>query len=151
MVYSTADLRLALSRLAEALPVAFTIGELDRALRLALPHFLPGVLDPDERGDGHYDEEVDNARVRSCSHALLERLDSPLRFVMAMKLAGASDAEVGEALGVSRRTATNRKAAAYAVIEELLQPLPHPERLTVLDDLAPALHNALVQSRSSTP
>lgn len=150
MVYTTPDLRLALSRLAEALPVAFTIGELDRALRLALPHFLPGVLDPDERGDGHYDE-VDDARVSSCARALLERLDSPLRFVLAMKLAGSSDAEVGEVLGVSRRTATNRKAAAYAVTEELLHPLPHPERLLVLDHLAPAMHNALVQSRSSTP
>lgn len=50
MVYSTADLRRALRRLATVLPVAFTVGELDRALRLALPHFLPGVLDPDAHG-----------------------------------------------------------------------------------------------------
>jgi hypothetical protein len=69
---------------------------------------------------------------------------------MAMKLAGSSDAEVGEALAVSRRTATNRKAAAYSLVEELLQPLNHAERLALLDQVGPELHAALIQSRTST-
>lgn len=146
MVYSAADLRRALRRLAAVLPVAFTLGELDRALRLALPHFLPGVLDPDEHDD-HSD--VDDAVVRANAAALLRGLDPTLRLVLSMKLAGASDAEVGATLSVSRRTATNRKAAAYSIMEELLEPLNHAERLALLDRVGPELRSALIQDRTS--
>jgi hypothetical protein len=146
MVYSTVDLRRALRRLAAVLPVAFTLGELDRALRLALPHFLPGVLEPDGHG---YDDGVGTAAVRASADALLDGLKPTLRVVLSMKLAGASDAEVGATLSVSRRTATNRKAAAYSLVEELLQPLNHAERLALLDQVGPELHSALIQIRVS--
>jgi hypothetical protein len=146
MVYSTVDLRRALRRLAAVLPVAFTLGELDRALRLALPHFLPGVLDLDEH---EHDDAVDAAAVRASAASLLDGLNFALRVVLSMKLAGASDAEVGTTLSVSRRTATNRKASAYSLVEELLQPLNHAERLALLDRVAPELHSALIQSRVS--
>jgi hypothetical protein len=73
-----------------------------------------------------------------------------LRVVLAMKVAGSSDREVGEALVVSRRTATNRKAAVYSLVEELLEPLNQAERLALLDDVGPELHAALIQSRIST-
>jgi len=148
MVYSTVDLRRALRRLAAVLPVAFTLGELDRALRLALPHFLPGVLDRDEH---EHEDAVDAAAVRASAASLHDGLDFALRVVLSMKLAGASDAEVGTTLSVSRRTATSRKAAAYSLVEELLQPLNHAERLALLDLVAPELHSALIQSRVSNP
>ena len=152
MVYATADLRLALRRLAELLPVAFTIGELDQALRLALPHFLPGVLDSSGISEVHGDDqEVDQALVRTCVQDLLSRLDPTLRLVMAMRIAGSSDAEVGKTLGVSPRTATNRKAAAFALTEAVLQPLTHGERLAVLDRVGPALRDALIQGGLGTP
>lgn len=148
MLYSTVDLRRALRRLAAVLPVAFTLGELDRSLRLALPHFLPGVLDPDEHEHRH-DDAVDAAAVRASAAALLDGLNPTLRVVLSMKLAGASDAEVGATLSVSRRTATNRKAAAYSLVEELLEPLNNAERLALLDQVGPELHSALAQSRVS--
>lgn len=100
--------------------------------------------------DGHsHDDIVDDARVRAGAAALLNGLDQMLRVVLSTKLAGASDAEIGVALRVSRRTATNRKAAAYTLVEELLRPLNHAERLALLDRVGPALHRALVQSRTS--
>lgn len=48
------------------------------------------------------------------------------------------------------RAATNRKAAVYSLVEELLEPLNHAERLALLDDVGPELHAALIQNRIST-
>lgn len=147
MVFTTANLRKVLHRVAAALPVAFTIGELDRIFRLALPHFLPGVLDPDERSAAADDgESVDADLVARHSSKLLSRLDSELRVALAMKIAGASDEEVGKQLRVSRRTATNRKARAYEVLEEVLLPLRHGERVAVLERLGDPLRTAVIQS-----
>lgn len=144
MVYSTVDLRRALQRLATVMPVAFTLGELDRVLRLALPHFLPSVLDFVEHEDA---DDIDAVIVRSQATNLLNGLDRTHRVVLSMKLAGSSDAEVGRALGISRRTATNRKAAAFSLVEDLLQPLNHAERLAVLDRIGSELRGALVRGR----
>lgn len=145
IVYTTPDLKRALQRFGTVMPVAFTIGELDRALRLALPHLLPSVLD----SVGEYDD-VDHHLVRTRSSALLRGLDRPVRAVVAMKVAGCSDAEVGQVLDVSRRTATNRKAAAFELIEDVLQDLKHGERVAVLDLVGPELRAALIQTRAST-
>lgn len=148
VVFSTPDLELALYRMARVLPVPFTIGELDRVFRLALPQLLPGVLEHVVAGiEGRHDDIVDHRLVVSCTEALLDGLPQHLRVVTAMKIAGSSDAEVGEALGVSRRTAGNRKASAYAVLETVLTPLTYAERVAVLDNVRPALQTALIQDQ----
>lgn len=143
LVFTTPSLRAALEGVAEVLPVAFTVGELDRVLRLALPHFLPGVLDPDQDVQGH--EHVDGASVVSAAQRLQELLDRSQRLVLGMKIEGASDSEIAPVLGVSRRTVTNWKAVAYEAVEELLGPLTHTERLAVLDRVGAALQDALIQ------
>ncbi|HEX9968185.1 MAG TPA: ECF-type sigma factor [Solirubrobacterales bacterium] len=124
---------------------AFTIGELDRVLRLALPHFLPGVLDPDEDAKSR-EEDLDHAAVLSAALRLSEMLDGPQRLVLGMKIAGASDAEIAPVLGVSRRTVTNRKAAAYKALEAVVGPLNEVERLAVLDHLGDVIQNELIQN-----
>jgi hypothetical protein len=151
MVFTTPNLRNVLLRVATVLPVSFTIGELDRIFRLALPHFLPGVLDPDERSGVADDAEAaDTELVAQHGEELLDRLDPELRVVLAMKIAGASDEEVGKRLDVSRRTATNRKSRAYDALEEVLLPLRHTERVAVLEFLREPLRTAVIQGRPRT-
>lgn len=148
IVFSTVVLTEALRRVAESLPVAFTIGELDRILRLALPHFLPSVLDSDDAFTEH--TPINRAAVRRCVGDLRVRLDDEGRVVLGMKLAGASDREVGAALGVSRRTAVNRKARVYGALEDVLGPLSHGERLATIDQLRPEIQVSLRQVRLGT-
>jgi DNA-directed RNA polymerase specialized sigma24 family protein len=114
-------------------------------LRLALPHFLPGVLDPDEDAKSR-EEDLDHAAVLSAALRLSEMLDGPQRLVLGMKIAGASDAEIAPVLGVSRRTVTNRKAAAYKALEAVVGPLNEVERLAVLDHLGDVIQNELIQN-----
>lgn len=146
VVFTGPQLHAVLVRIAEVVPVAFTIGELDRVLRLTLPHLLPGVLDPSDPHE-HHDgvRVVDDDLVASSVAELLRRLTDEHLFAAASKLAGASDIEVATRLGVSRRTATNRKLAAFVVIEEVLFPLSPWERRASLDRLRPALQDALLQ------
>lgn len=143
VVLRTKDLRTGLRHFAAALPVAFTIGELDHAFRLALPQFLPGVLDLYEphEADG---EEINSDVVESTARELLIGLDAKRRCVLAMKLAGSADAEIAVALGVSRRTAGNRKNETFAVVSDLLSSLHHGERKAVLDRVSPELREAIL-------
>ena len=74
-------------------------------------------------------------------------LDVEQRFVLASKLAGASDREIAHTLGVSPRTATNRKLVVFAVIEETLLPLEPDARAACMELLRPALQDSLIQSQ----
>lgn len=92
------------------LPNAFTIGELDRILRLTLPHLLPVVLDLDK----YLEVDIDDANVPSDSSGVVvtqevvSRLDREQLFILASKLAGLPDIVIADQLDVSRRTAGNR-------------------------------------------
>lgn len=149
IVYTSADLAGVLVRIGEVLPNAFTIGELDRILRLTLPHLLPGVLDLDK----YLEVDADDAAAASGSSGavvareLLGQLDRDQLFILASKLAGLSDVVVADQLGVSRRTAGNRKRVVYSTLEDSLGPLVDSERLRCLDALGPSLRSAMaVQS-----
>ncbi len=79
----------------------------------------------------------------SCVKGLAHQLVAPMDLVLAMKVAGASDADITVVLGVSRRTATNRKLSAYRIVEALLEPLGDADRLAVLEEASPVLRRAL--------
>ena len=85
-MYTAEDLRTALIAVADTLPSAFTVGELDNIFRLALPHFLPGVLDP---VDVQIHKVIDEVIVGHAAAKLSGVLDVEQRFVLASKLAGA--------------------------------------------------------------
>ena len=143
-VYTAEHLRTALIAVADTLPSAFTVGELDNIFRLALPHFLPGVLDP---VDVQIHKVIDEVMVGHAAAKLSGVLDVEQRFVLASKLAGASDREIAHTLGVSPRTATNRKLVVFAVIEETLVPLEPDARAACMELLRPALQDSLIQSQ----
>lgn len=144
-VYSSSLLVCVLVRVGEVLPNAFTIGELDRILRLTLPHLLPGVLDLDK----YLEVDTDDADVSSDSSGIavaqevMSRLDHEQQFILASKLAGLSDLVIAGQLGVSRRTAGSRKQTVYSILEDLLGSLVDSERLRCLDALEPSLRNAM--------
>ena len=137
IVYRTPDLRLALVLIAEALPCAFRIRELDQIFRLTLPHLLPGVLDLDRHFMDGDPPPGASAAGRRAARRIIDRLDGEHLLVLGCKLAGESDAEVAARIGTSRRTAGNRKFAVHAVLEDELGPLTDEARLACLDDLRP--------------
>jgi hypothetical protein len=143
-VYSTSDLVAVLVRVGEMLPNAFTIGEVDRILRLTLPQFLPGVLDL----DSYLEDDTDDGDVASGSSGIavaqeLRRLlNREQLLILASKVAGLPDIVIADQLDVSRRTVGNRKQVVYSILEDLLGPLIDSERLKCLDALGPSLRNA---------
>ena len=144
-VYTTEDLRFALLRIADVLPCAFRIRELDQVFRLTLPHLLPGVLDLDRYSINDRSPAATTAG-QEASQRLVELLDSDHLVVLAAKLAGESDAEVAVRLVTSRRTAGNRKRAAFTMLEAVLGPLTDEARLVCLDDLGPKAQVAMVRA-----
>lgn len=144
-VYTSTDLADVLVRIGEVLPNAFTIGELDRILRLTLPHLLPGVLDLDK----YLEVDTDDADVPFDSRGVVaaqevvKRLDREQLFILAAKLAGLSDIVIADQLDVSRRTAGNRKQVVYSILENLLGPLVDSERLKCLDSRGPSPRTAV--------
>lgn len=152
VVYSTPDLHRVLVRIAESLPNAFTIGELDRILRLTLPHLLPGFLDLDRTlmtdrplVDGGADWST-MASAREAASSIRHSLDEEQLLIVAAKLAGLPDAEIASRLDISRRTAAYRKAIVFAILAEQLDHLTDEARLECLDRLVPTLQAALLQS-----
>jgi hypothetical protein len=142
-VYATADLRSALLRIADVLPCAFRIRELDQIFRLTLPHLLPGVLDLDRSSMN--DRSIGaTASGQQASRQLVELLDTDHLLIVACKMAGESDAEVAVRMGMSRRTAGNRKRVTFALLEAVFGPLTEDERLACLDDLTPRAQAALI-------
>ena len=144
-VYTTTDLVGMLVRIGEVLPNAFTISELDRILRLTLPHLLPGVLGLDKylEIDTHDANVPSDSSGVAVAQELVSRLDREQLFILASKLAGLSDTVIADQLDVSRRTAGNRKQMVYSTLEDLLGPLVDSERLRCLDALGPSLRSAV--------
>jgi hypothetical protein len=143
--YSTPNLHRVLVRVAEVLPNAFTIGELDRVFRLTLPHLLPGFLDLD-RSSSAPGVDVDGehrAVAEQDARSIRRALDPDQLLIVASKLAGLRDAAVGARLGVERRTVTHRKSVAFDVLRSELEELSDEHRRACLDALAPTLHAAL--------
>ncbi|MEP1124743.1 MAG: hypothetical protein ABJH68_12735 [Ilumatobacter sp.] len=149
-VYKKADLVRVLTRIGEALPNAFTIGELDRILRLTLPHLLPGVLDLDnyesEVASDENEQTNNSDRVLAAVGRIREEFNDDLLLVLACKVAGVSDLEVSRHLGVSRRTATNRKRSVISILEKTLGTLTDQERRACLEAMRPELQAALSQT-----
>ena len=137
-VFTTPSLRRVLTITATSLPVAFTIGELDRILRLTLPNRLLGVLDPTDHGFPDTDDE----RGSEWSDTLLiDVLTAAEQLILRDKLAGRSDQYIATKLGWALRTATYRKTRVFRTLETVLGPLPHRQRLACLDRLSSSVHD----------
>ena len=124
------DLRIGLMLVADSLTVAFTTGELDRILRLTLPDLLPGALDL--HSYPRIDDHGDGLRVRN-DRLLARVLSNEQQRILLWKLAGLDDGQVGDRLGIPRRTATYRKSRVYAIVEETLGPLGYDDRVACVD------------------
>jgi hypothetical protein len=131
-IYGTDELRTGLLLVASSLPVAFTVGELDRIFRLTLPDLLPGVLDlySDTRIVGSQSSE----RVNN-DGLLVDALTPQQQEILRWKLTGFDDGEIASRLGIPRRTANHRRLRVYAIVEDALEPVRQAVRLACLDRL----------------
>lgn len=140
-VFSTSNLHRVLTITATTLPVAFTIGELDRILRLTLPNRLPGVLDPTDHGFPDTDDSGNERSSEWSDTLLIDVLTADEQLILRDKLAGRSDQHIATKLGWALRTATYRKARLFRTLETVLGPLPHRQRLACLDRLSISVHD----------
>jgi hypothetical protein len=142
-VYSEASLRTILSELAATVPCAVGAADLDRVLSLLLTSWLPSFLKEAEAtvanaaAEGLSAEE--RAIVEEATMAILAGCEQRQLEVLRLKLAGRSDEQVAEALGLSRPTVSKRKRAVMGCLEGGLSGLDQPLRLAVLDELGARL------------
>ena len=141
-VYTTSNLQRVLTITATTLPVAFTLGELDRILRLTSPNRLPGVLDPTDHGFPDFGDERRDGLDHFDDSLLIDVLTVDEQGILRDKLAGRSDQYVAARLGWALRTTTYRKARVFRTLETVLGPLPHRQRLACLDRLSTSVQES---------
>jgi DNA-binding CsgD family transcriptional regulator len=142
MVYSTEVLVELLEGVATALPHAVTVADLDRILSFLLTSWLPRFLEQGERGDlrpAVDDLSVEErAIVAEVSGSIMSSCTGIAREVLRLKLAGASDREIGRQLGMSRPTVAKHKHRLFRRLERVLAPLAEEMRVAVVDSLGDA-------------
>lgn len=139
VVYSTEVLVELMRRVAEALPHAVTVADLDRILSFQLTSWLPRFLEHGDRGNllavvDDLDVE-ERAIVAEVSDAIVSSCVGTARHVLQLKIAGASDREIGRRLGMSRPTVAKHKHRLLLRLERDLAPLSEKMRVAVLDRL----------------
>jgi hypothetical protein len=143
VVYSEQSLRAILTTTAESVDCAVRSSDLDRVFRLLLTVWVPRFLKRGERAvSGAVAENLDAEEqliVKEVTRAILQSCDGANREVLNLKLAGASDREIGSRLGLSRPTVSKRKRQAQRLLESAMSGLGETARVAVMDRLAVAL------------
>lgn len=140
VVYSTDVLVELLQSAAKALPHAVTVADLDWILSFLLTCWLPRFLDQSEGEATRPAAEDLSAEERTIVAEVAESIAKDwsgiARDVLRLKVAGASDREVGRELGMSRPTVAKHKQNLFRRLERALAPLSEPMRVEVIDRLA---------------
>jgi DNA-binding NarL/FixJ family response regulator len=126
-VYSTASLRALLETVAQELPYAVTVADLDRILTALLTSWLPRFLEEAEDGwarPGAPEATAeDRAIAGDIAGSIAARCTEVQWQVLGLKLRGVSDREVGRRLGLSRPTVAERKVEAVKLLAESVSDL----------------------------
>lgn len=140
-VYRTDDLRELLRVVADTLPTAVRLRDLDNVLREVLTPHLLSILDsgdathvasPDQPAGEEYDVVV-------AVNALVREIRGDQRTLIAAKLSGASDSDIAASLHISRPTVAKRRNEAFKSIERQFAHLDERARRSAADMLAVAL------------
>ena len=145
VIYDNEGLADLIRAFATSLPTTFSLGDLDRALRLVLTPWLLGELMSIEGAVAAPDAALTpDAEVEAMeiANTILSQLSGDDRIVLNSKLANASDAEVAAIVGVSRPTLAKRKKRVYDALAEQLDGVTDPIRDEVMRRLALALAKA---------
>lgn len=142
VIYSTEVLVEVLETVASALPHAVTVADLDRILSFVLTSWLPRFLEHGEGGEfrpavNELSAE-ERAIVAEVSDAIVSSCSGIAREVLRLKVAGASDREIGRQLEMSRPTVARHKHRVFRRLERALAPLSDAMRVAVLDNLGDA-------------
>lgn len=127
VIFSTPALGQVLDLVTQALPAGYGDRELAIIFERVLTPHLPSAL---VIYDGHYDEPDTTLRaeellmVQQTASEMYDALSPQQRVLMALKLANASDNEVGEHLKLSRPTVANRKKAASERLNGMIIDVP---------------------------
>jgi DNA-directed RNA polymerase specialized sigma24 family protein len=142
-VYRDEDLRTLLRVVFEDLPTVVRVRDLDRILRDVLTEWTVSVLVPYVDASANWASDVlaldEEQEVTEAVESLLADLDNDARTVLASKLAGLSDAELAQALGVSRPTAAKRKNSVNGAIATSFGPLSGAARSEAMRRLGASL------------
>jgi hypothetical protein len=137
IVYREDVLRQLLQGVAETLACSFGLRDLDYIFRNVLTGFLPSVLNGVGGPlQGPPTDPEDASEMTRAATAVYERLDSTQRQVLAAKLCGVSDADVGEQLSMSRPTVAKRKEGTFEVLRMALEGFSDEIREGAVDQLA---------------
>lgn len=136
-VYRTSDLQVLLEIVVRSLPTAIRRTDLDSIFKDLLTPFLPTFLDGGDAASAAPPplSPEEDEMTRTVAQNLAERFNETQAFVMAAKLANASDEDVAAALSVSRPTAAARKREAFAIAEAALADMSEHVQLATLDRL----------------
>jgi hypothetical protein len=139
VVYSADVLTELLRSVANALPHAVTVADLDSIFSFLLTCWLPRFL---EQGEGEAcrpavkDLSVEERTiVTEVAESILASCSRIAREVLRLKIVGASDREIGRQLGMSRPTVAKHKQRLFARLEHALTPLSETMRVAVIDIL----------------
>ena len=138
-VYRSEDLRQLLSVVAETLPTAFEVRDLDLIFRSLLTSYLPSVLDH-VGANALAPTDADTEEIEmSAAREVVDMLDAEQRTIVAAKLSGVADADIAAALGLSRPTVAKRRTLAFDRVRPSLAPFDDEARLRIADRLGMVL------------
>jgi hypothetical protein len=151
-VYSEDTLERILESVADSVPCAVRVADLDGILGLMLTPWVPTFIKDGERAlaraeAGGLDAEQ-QAIARQVARQVIGGCPAGHQEVLRLKLGGASDREVAVELALSRPTASKRKREAMNVLERELGGLDSELRVAVMDALGTELARRLERDRN---